>query len=70
MQIRVKGEGPIRLSRQLLDSLSLEVFKKRGNMALRGTVSGHDGNGLELDLVILVVVSNLHDSLMVLASEG
>ena len=53
-----------------MESLCLKVFKKRVNVALRDTVSGHGGDGLELDLVILVVVSNLHDSLMVLASEG
>ena len=34
-----------RLPRELLQSLSLEVFKKHADVALRDTVSGHGGDG-------------------------
>jgi len=39
----------------VVESLSLEVFKNCGNVALRDTVSGHGGDGLELDRMILEV---------------
>ena len=38
-----------RLPMEVLESLSLEVFKKRGDVALRDVVSGHGGEGLGLD---------------------
>lgn len=36
-----------------------EVFQNHGDVALRNTVSGHGGSGL--DLMILEVLSNLND---------
>lgn len=35
--------------------VSLEVFKKRGEVALRDVASRHGGGGLGFDLVILEV---------------
>jgi len=40
---------------------SLEVLQSHGDVALRDMVSGHGGDGLELDLVILEIFSNLND---------
>ena len=44
-----------------MESLSLEVFKSHGDVVLRDMVSGHGGDGLGFDLVILVVSSYLND---------
>ena len=44
-----------------MESLSLEVFKSHGGVVLRDMVSGHGGDGLRFDLVILVVSSYLND---------
>lgn len=41
-----------RLPGEVVESLSLEVFKNHGDMALRDIISG-DGLGLDLYLVIL-----------------
>ena len=38
---------------------ALEVFKNHGALALRDMVSGHGGDGLGLDLVILEVFPTL-----------
>ena len=40
------------------------MFKQCGDVALRDMVSGHGGMGLHLDWVILVIVSNLNDSVV------
>ena len=47
-----------------MESLSLEVFKNHGVVALRDVGSGHGEDGRELDLVILEVFSNLSDSVI------
>lgn len=39
-----------RMSRELVESLSPEVFKNHGVMALRDMVSGHSGDGLVVGL--------------------
>lgn len=49
------------LAQVVVESLSLEAFKKCGVVALRDVVSGHSGDGLRLDQVILVVFSNFCD---------
>ena len=51
----------------MVESLSLEVFKNHGDVAVRDVVSGHGGKGLGLDLV-LEVFSNLNDSMILLLS--
>ena len=45
----------------MAESLSLEVFKNHGDVALRDVVSGHGGDGLGLDWMILEVFSNVND---------
>ena len=50
-----------RLSKEVVGSPSLKVFQNHGDVALRDVVSGHGGDGLELNLVTLVVFSNLND---------
>ena len=52
----------VRLPREVMESLTLEVFKKRGDVALMTWVSGE---GLGLDLVILEIFSN-HTDFMIL----
>ena len=39
-----------RLPKEMVDSPSLEVLKKRGDVARRDTVSGHGGDGLMVEL--------------------
>jgi len=39
-----------RLPRKVMESLSLEVFEKHVNVALRDVVSGHSGDGLTVGL--------------------
>ena len=42
-----------------MEALSLEVFMKRADVALRDMVSGHGGDGLMVELDNLVVFSTL-----------
>ena len=43
---------------------SLEVFQNCGDVALRDVVSGHGGDGLGLNWMILVVFASLNDSVI------
>ena len=52
------------LLREVVQSPSLEVFKNCGDVALRFVVSGHGGDRLGLDWMILGVFSSLHDSMI------
>ena len=45
-----------------VESPSLEVFKSRGDVALRDMVSEHGGDGLGFDWMVLVGFSNLNPS--------
>lgn len=49
------------LPREMVEPPSLEVFKNRGEVALRDMVSGLGGDRLGLDWIILVVFSKLND---------
>jgi len=59
-----------RLPGEVGESPSLEVFKKRVNVALRDVVSGHGGDGMVVGQMILVVFSNLNDSMIVRLSHS
>ena len=53
-----------RLHREVVESLSLEVFQSRVDVALRTWSVGMVGMGWRLDQVILEVFSSLNDSLI------
>ena len=53
-----------RLPRGVAESLSLEVFKKRVDVALRDVVGGHGGDGSTVGLDDLRGLSNLYDSVI------
>jgi len=53
-----------RLRREVVESSSLEVFKKRVDVALQDVVSGMVMLGRWLDLTLLEVFSNLNDSMI------
>lgn len=55
----------------VVGSPSLEVFQENcGDVALRDAVSGHGGDGLGLDLVILEVFSNFNGSTVLKLSSS
>jgi len=53
-----------RLPGEVVGSLSLEVFKKHVDVALRDIISEHGGDGLMIGLDDLGVFSNLNDSVI------
>ena len=55
---------------EIVESLSLEVFQNHRDVTLRDMGSGHGGGGLALSLGILVVFSNLHDSVTLFPNTG
>ena len=65
---RKSGDRLAQLPRGVVGSPSLEVFKNRGDVALRDVVGGHTRGGLGLDLVIQEVFSNLSESLILQSS--
>jgi len=54
----------------VVGSPSMEVFQNHGDVSQRDMVSGHGGDGLGLDLMILVVFSNLNVSMTLSSFVG
>ena len=54
---------------EVVGSSSLEVFQNHGDVALRDVVSGHGGGGVTVGIVIIVVFSNLNDSVILCILE-
>ena len=53
-----------RVPREVMESLSLQVFKRRGDVSLRDVVSGRSGDGLMVGLDGLRGLSNLNESII------
>ena len=51
-------------AQEVVGSPSMEELQNCGDVVLRNMVSGHDGGGLGLDLLILEVFSSLNDSMI------
>ena len=68
MDIRKKfnSEGVVlqwhRLTRKVVESVALELFKNRVDVALMDVVSGHGGCGVLVGLGDLCGLSNLNDA--------
>jgi len=58
--LQKSSDAVAQLPKEVVGSPSLEVFKERGDVALRDVVSGHGGVGL--DWMISEAFSNLNDS--------
>ena len=61
--LRRSVEAVAQLPREVVESLSPEVLKIRGDVALRNVVSGHGGGGLGVGLGDVNDLSNLNDSM-------
>ena len=68
---KMKGNGLKLWQGRYRESLSMEVFRKCGDVALGDVVSGHGGGGLGLGLrMILEVFSNLNNPMVLWAWRG
>ena len=73
MDVRKRSfsEGMVRcwngLPGEVVESPSLELFKKRVDVAVRDTVSGYGEVHWRLDWMVLVVFYNLNNSMILLA---
>jgi len=53
-----------RLPKEVVESLSLEMYQNHIHVALRDVGSVHGGDGLSLDLIISEIFSNLNGSMI------